>query len=73
MDRFDAVRVAMLQPHALSLGRVIFLVAIVVTFCALFIGFYVWMRRPDFGQGGSDQPTLATSDRPQPAAGTGRD
>jgi hypothetical protein len=52
---------------------VIFLVAIVVTFCALFIGFYVWMRRPDFGQGGSDQPTLATSDRPQPAAGTGRD
>jgi hypothetical protein len=67
MHRFDAVRVAVLQPHALSLGRVIFLVAIVVTFCALFIGFYVWMRRPDFGQGGADQAALATTDHRQPA------
>jgi hypothetical protein len=70
MDRFDGAGVAMLQSHAMSLGRVIFLVAIVVTFCVLFIGFYVWMRRPDFGQGGSDQPTLTMAER-QPPAGTG--
>jgi hypothetical protein len=40
------------QTHALSPARVIFLVVIVVFFCLLFIGSYVWMRRPSFGQRG---------------------
>jgi hypothetical protein len=63
MIRVDRAGMALLQPHAMSLGRVIFLVAIVVTFCALFIGFYVWMRRPGFGQGGTERPSLTLSDR----------
>ena len=64
MNGFDQAGLAMLQSHAaLSLGRVIFLVAIVVTFCALFIGFYVWMRRPGFGQGITDRPPLTLPDR----------
>ena len=40
------------QMHGLSRARLIFLVVLVVFFCALFIGSYVWMRRPSFGQGG---------------------
>ena len=40
------------QTHDLSRARLIFLVVLVVFFCALFIGAYVWMRRPSFGQGG---------------------
>jgi hypothetical protein len=40
------------QTHALSPARVIFLVVIVVFFCLLFVGSYIWMRRPSFGQGG---------------------
>jgi hypothetical protein len=73
MERFERVGVAMLQSHAMSRGRVIFLVAIVVTFCALFIGFYVWMRRPGFRQaGGGEQPTLTRSERPPSTVG-GRD
>ncbi len=43
---------ASVQTHALSPARVIFLVVIVVFFCLLFIGSYIWMRRPSFGQGG---------------------
>jgi hypothetical protein len=44
--------VGSVQTHALSPERVIFLVVIVVFFCLLFIGSYIWMRRPSFGQGG---------------------
>jgi hypothetical protein len=36
--------------HAMSQGRLIFLVVLVVFFCTLFIGSYIWMRRPNFGQ-----------------------
>jgi hypothetical protein len=39
------------ETHALSRARLIFLVVLVVFFCLLFIGSYVWMRRPSFGQG----------------------
>ncbi len=45
-----AFRVAFVQPHPMSLGRVIFLVIIVAFFCGLFVGSYIWMRRPRFGQ-----------------------
>jgi hypothetical protein len=68
MDLFNRAGVAMLQPHPLSLGRVIFLVAIVVTFCVLFIGFYVWMRRPAFGQGARAR-TFTGTDCPDPSPG----
>jgi hypothetical protein len=38
--------------HAMSHARLIFLVVLVVFFCSLFIGSYIWMRRPSFGQVG---------------------
>jgi hypothetical protein len=34
----------------MSHGRLIFLIVLVVFFCTLFIGSYIWMRRPSFGQ-----------------------
>jgi hypothetical protein len=38
------------QSHSLSQARLAFLVVLVVFFCLLFVGVYVWMRRPNFGQ-----------------------
>jgi hypothetical protein len=45
-------QVPALASHPLSHARVVFLVVLVVFFCTLFIGAYVWMRRPSFGQVG---------------------
>ena len=42
-----------LQAHPMSRAKLIFLVALVVFFTCLFIGTYIWMRRPNFGQGGA--------------------
>jgi hypothetical protein len=55
LQQFHPVRVvAALGPapatHAMSHARLIFLVVLVVFFCSLFIGAYIWMRRPNFGQ-----------------------
>jgi ABC-type Fe3+ transport system permease subunit len=36
----------------MSQARVVFLAVLVVFFCTLFIGSYIWMRRPRFGQVG---------------------
>jgi hypothetical protein len=50
-------QIPVLASHPLSHARVIFLVVLVVFFCSLFIGAYVWMRRPSFGQvGGRPAP-----------------
>jgi accessory gene regulator protein AgrB len=41
---------AMVRTQSLSVARIIFLVSLVVFFTLLFVGAYVWMRRPTFGQ-----------------------
>jgi hypothetical protein len=66
-----APRAPMLVQHPMSHARVVFLAVLVVFFCALFIGSYVWMRRPKFGQlGGGDRPR--PSGTGVPAAGADR-
>jgi hypothetical protein len=45
-----AGRLASLPAHPMSVGRIIFLAVLVLFFCSLFVGAYIWMRRPDFGQ-----------------------
>jgi hypothetical protein len=65
-----APRAPMLVQHPMSPARVVFLAVLVVFFCTLFIGSYIWMRRPKFGQvGGRDRP--GHSDAGAPAAGGG--
>ncbi len=48
----DLLRMALVQPHPMSKAKVIFLAILVVFFCGLFMGSYIWMRRPNFGQDG---------------------
>jgi hypothetical protein len=43
-------RLSTLPQHPMSHLRVIFLIALVLFFCSLFIASYIWMRRPNFGQ-----------------------
>jgi hypothetical protein len=45
-----AGRLNALPQHPMSHLRVIFLAVLVAFFCSLFIGSYIWMRRPNFGQ-----------------------
>jgi hypothetical protein len=45
-----AGRLSALPQHPMSHLRIIFLVVLVLSFCSLFIGSYIWMRRPSFGQ-----------------------
>jgi hypothetical protein len=54
-QRFHPVRLASAlgrspAQHAMSHARLVFLVVLVAFFCTLFIGAYIWMRRPNFGQ-----------------------
>jgi hypothetical protein len=49
-------RVPMVAQHPMSQARVVFLAVLVFFFCALFIGSYIWMRRPKFGQVGGGRP-----------------
>jgi hypothetical protein len=54
-------RVTLLQnSHPMSGLRVLVLVLLCVFFCSLFLGAYVWMRRPGFGQGGGKEAPKAT-------------
>jgi hypothetical protein len=57
-------RVPMLVQHAMSPARVVFLAVLVAFFCALFIGSYIWMRRPGFGQIGGHRPGPAAAGVP---------
>jgi hypothetical protein len=41
---------AFVQPHPMSLAKLVLLVALVVFFTGLLICSYIWMRRPNFGQ-----------------------
>jgi hypothetical protein len=41
--------------------RVIFLIVLVLFFCSLFIGSYIWMRRPGFGQPGQQASRTGTA------------
>jgi hypothetical protein len=43
-------RLSTLPHHPMSALRITFLVVLVLFFCSLFIGSYIWMRRPNFGQ-----------------------
>jgi hypothetical protein len=43
-------RLSTLPQHPMSALRITFLVVLVLFFCGLFIGSYIWMRRPNFGQ-----------------------
>jgi hypothetical protein len=43
-------RLSTLPQHPMSHLRIIFLIVLVLFFCGLFIGCYIWMRRPSFGQ-----------------------
>jgi hypothetical protein len=45
-----AGRLSALPQHPMSPLRIVFLVVLVLFFCSLFIGSYIWMRRPSFGQ-----------------------
>jgi hypothetical protein len=70
-----AGRLSTLPQHPMSHLRIIFLVVLVVFFCSLFIGSYIWMRRPGFGQlghrvaetsaaaAGGDQSPKGTADQ----------
>jgi hypothetical protein len=61
--------VGLAQSQALSPGRLIFLISLVVFFTVLFVVAYVWMRKPGFGQhGGHEQPKASR----RPAAPAGR-
>jgi hypothetical protein len=42
--------VGLARSQTLSPARLVFLIALVVFFTALFIVAYVWMRKPEFGQ-----------------------
>ena len=66
----DLLRVAFVQPHPMSKAKVIFLAILVVFFCVLFMASYIWMRRPDFGQGGKPVPRTVEN---QPVSGPKED
>jgi hypothetical protein len=53
---FALIRLAFVQPQSMSRARVIVLIVLVVFMSSLFIAAYVWMRRPNFGQGDSTTP-----------------
>jgi hypothetical protein len=55
-------RVPMLAQHPMSQARVVFLIVLVVFFCALFIGSYIWMRQPTFGQVGGRRAGVPASE-----------
>jgi hypothetical protein len=59
-----AGRLASLPAHPMTAGRIVFLAVLVLFFCVLFVGAYVWMRRPNFGQ-------LEGGRRMKPQEGTG--
>jgi hypothetical protein len=62
-------RVPMLAQHPMSHARVVFLVVLVVFFCALFIGSYIWMRRPGFGEIEGSRPSSSGAGAPVPVGG----
>jgi hypothetical protein len=73
-----AGRLSTLPQHPMSALRIVFLVVLVLFFCSLFIGSYIWMRRPNFGQieggrGMAKAPGAAarSAQSPQGMAGSG--